>query len=92
MIFQNYGVLLPRPPDTDMNACNNYSTGLEQAPAVQCPALMVLGTEDRLTPNRGTRPLQEALPDVEVVILPGAGHTIMVEEPNALLNALHKVL
>jgi hypothetical protein len=23
MIFQNYGVLLPRPPDTDMTACNN---------------------------------------------------------------------
>ena len=76
----------------DMNACNNYSNGLAQAPAVQCPALMVLGAEDRLTPNRRTRPLQEALPDVEVVILPGAGHTIMVEEPNALLNALHKVL
>ena len=76
----------------DMNACNNYSGGLQQAPAVQCPALMVLGAEDRLTPNRGTRPLQEALPNVEVVILPGAGHTIMVEEPNALLNALHKVL
>jgi len=76
----------------DMNACNDYTTGLDRAEEVQCPALMILGVEDRLTPSRGTRPLQEALPEVEVVMLPGAGHTIMVEEPNTLLTALHKVL
>ena len=27
-----------------------------------------------------------------VKVLPGAGHTIMVEAPNAMLDALHKVL
>jgi len=27
-----------------------------------------------------------------VEILPSAGHTIMVEAPNAMLDALHKVL
>ncbi len=76
----------------DMNACNEYTAGLERAPQVQCPALMVLGEEDRLTPTRGTGPLQEALANAQVVVLPGAGHSIMVEEPNALLDALHKVL
>ncbi|MEP5567604.1 MAG: alpha/beta hydrolase [Halioglobus sp.] len=76
----------------DMNACNNYDSGLTRASQVQCPALMILGAEDRLTPSRGTQPLQEALPEVEVVLLPGAGHTITVEAPNALLEALHKVL
>jgi pimeloyl-ACP methyl ester carboxylesterase len=76
----------------DMNACNNYSSGLARASEVQCPALMILGAEDRLTPIRGTQPLQDALREVEVVLLPGAGHTITVEAPNALLEALHKVL
>ena len=76
----------------DMNACNEYTAGLERAPQVQCPALMVLGEEDRLTPTRGTGPLQEALANAQVVVLPGAGHSIMIEEPNALLDALHKVL
>jgi pimeloyl-ACP methyl ester carboxylesterase len=27
-----------------------------------------------------------------VEVLPGAGHTIMVEAPNAMLDALHQVL
>jgi pimeloyl-ACP methyl ester carboxylesterase len=76
----------------DMNACNNYSAGLERATQVSCPVLMVLGKDDRLTPVRGTRPLQEALPAPTVCILDGAGHTIMVEAPNQLLDALHQVL
>ena len=75
-----------------MSACNNYTAGLERAARVQCPVLLVLGAEDRLTPVRGTAPLREALPSPLVATLPGAGHTIMVEEPNALLDALHRVL
>lgn len=76
----------------DMNACNNYIVGLERAHQVQCKTVMILGEEDRLTPTRGTGPLQQALAHADVVVLPGAGHTIMAEEPNALLDALHKVL
>ncbi len=76
----------------DMKACNEYQCGLERAGAVECPVLMVLGSEDRLTPVRGTRPLQEALNHPEVSVLPGAGHTLMMEAPNALLDALHRVL
>ncbi len=76
----------------DMNACNNYSAGLERASSVQCPVLMVLGREDRLTPVRGTLPLQEALPSPRVIVLEGAGHTLMVESPNTLLDALKTIL
>ena len=76
----------------DMSACNNYRGGLERAPAVQCPVLMVLGREDRLTPVRSTDALRAALPSPDVRILEGAGHTLMVEAPNALLDALHAVL
>jgi pimeloyl-ACP methyl ester carboxylesterase len=76
----------------DMCACNEYVTGIEQATRIDCPALMILGAEDRLTPLRGTRALQQAIPSAMVEVLPGAGHTIMVEAPNAMLDALHKVL
>lgn len=76
----------------DMSACNDYTAGLERAALVQCPVLMVLGSEDRLTPVRGTVPLRNALPSPMVEILEDAGHTLMVESPNALLDALHKVL
>jgi pimeloyl-ACP methyl ester carboxylesterase len=76
----------------DMRACNEYTTGTDQAAKVTCPALLILGAEDRLTPVRSTRALQEAIPSPVVEVLPGAGHTIMVEAPNAMLDALHKVL
>lgn len=77
---------------SDMVACDGYSAGLERAAQVQCAVLLVLGEDDRLTPARGTRPLQEALPSPTVVTLPACGHTIMAEAPNGLLDALHQVL
>ncbi len=76
----------------DMNACNEYQTGLERATTVQCPVLAVLGQSDRLTPVRGTQGLLDALPDPMVRILEGAGHSLMTEAPNALLDALKEVL
>ena len=39
-----------------------------------------------------TRALQDAIPNAMVEVLPGAGHTIMVEAPNAMLDALHRVI
>ena len=76
----------------DMSACSNYQAGLARAAAVTCPVLMVLGSEDRLTPVKSTGPLQAALTAPNVRVLAGAGHTLMVEAPNALLDALHAVL
>ena len=76
----------------DMRACNEYTSGTEQAAKVSCPALLILGAEDRLTPVRSTRALQEAIPSPLIEVLQGAGHTIMVEAPNAMLDALHQVL
>ena len=76
----------------DMSACNAYSEGLERAAQVRCPVLMVLGGEDRLTPPRGTRPLQQAFAGADVRVLADAGHTLMVEAPNALLDALRGIL
>ena len=76
----------------DMSACNQYLSGVESAAAVICPVLLILGADDRLTPVRGTRPLQAAFSQPNVIVLEGSGHTIMVEAPNALLDALHNVI
>jgi len=72
----------------DMNACNDYQTGVDSAAKIECPVLVVLGADDRLTPERSTQALLEALPEPEVTILQGAGHTMMVEASNELLDAL----
>ena len=83
---------LPGVLHADMNACNNYQAGLERAAQVTCPVLMVLGRDDRLTPPRATDQLRAALRSPDVRIVEGAGHTLMVEAPNVLLDALKAVL
>lgn len=76
----------------DMNACNNYDSGLQRAAQVTCPVLVVAGDGDRLTPLRGAQPLLEALPSPAVKVLRGSGHTLMAEAPNELLAALRELL
>jgi pimeloyl-ACP methyl ester carboxylesterase len=75
----------------DLAACNAYAGGPAAAAAVHaaaCPALIVAGGADRMTPPRNTRALAEMLPHARVVTLPGAGHAMMAEQPDALLDAM----
>ncbi|ROR32546.1 alpha/beta fold hydrolase [Inmirania thermothiophila] len=77
---------------TDLAACNAYAAGLERARRVRCPVLAILGGADRMTPPRAARPLLDALPGVREVVVPGAGHMLMVEAPDAVLDALRGFL
>ena len=77
----------------DMNACNDYTTGLDRAEEVQCPALIDTGRGRSTDPQPRYPSLTKGpCPKLKSSCYPGAGHTIMVEEPNTLLTALHKVL
>jgi len=76
----------------DLGACNSYGAGIERAGEVRCAALLVLGEEDRLAPARSTAALQKALGHATVRVIAGAGHTLMVEAPNQLIDALRDVL
>ncbi len=76
---------------SDLRACHAYANGPAAAGAVAasgCPTLIVAGTRDLMTPMRNTRLLSEMLPHAKVVTLPGAGHAMMAEQPDALLDAL----
>ena len=72
----------------DLNACNNYGSGLEAAGKVRCPSLLILGQHDMLTPVRAARQLADAIADSKTVVLPKTGHTIMSEKPDTLLDHL----
>lgn len=77
---------------TDLLACHAYSSGLEAAAGVCCPALVILGERDIMAPNRNARALIEALPDKHVVTLADTGHALMAEQPDAVLDALRDFL
>lgn len=72
----------------DLNACNEYTHGLESAAKVTCPTLMIVGTRDIMTPMFRAKDVDAALADSTMLVLPGSGHTMMSEKPDEVLDAL----
>jgi len=75
---------------TDFAACNAYTHGLEAAAGVRCPAHLVLGSADQMTLPKGAVAVAAAL-KARVQMLP-AGHFLMQECPDGVLNALRTAL
>jgi pimeloyl-ACP methyl ester carboxylesterase len=77
---------------TDLGACRDYCAGLAAAAGVACPTLVILAGRDLMAPTRNARALVDALRAPRVVTLPRAGHAVMAEEPDAVLDALRDFL
>ena len=73
---------------TDLRACNDYGRGPEAAAAVRCPALVLSGRLDRMTPWKAGAKLADALPQGRLMVVADAGHMMMIERPDATLDAL----
>ncbi len=76
----------------DLAACRAYSDGLAAAARVCCPALVILGARDLMAPPKGAQALLDALSDRKIVTLPDTGHSMMAEQPDAVLDALRAFL
>ena len=77
---------------TDLAACDAYRGGLDAAAKIACPALVVVGDLDRMTPARQGEKLAGALRDSRLVRLPGCGHMMIIEQPDATRDALNAFL
>ena len=55
---------------------------------IKCPVLVVGADEDSLTPMRQQRYLAESIPNAEFVLIPGAGHGVVFENPTMLLTLI----
>ena len=72
---------------TDFFACNAYANGQAAAEAIACPVLFIFGSKDMMTPARSTKTLTSFVPNAQVVLV-DAGHALMAEQPDAVLDAL----
>lgn len=72
----------------DLAACNAYTHGMEAAAALPCPALIISGSRDMMTHPKAAAKLAAVIKDVKSVTLAGAGHALMAEQPDAVLDAL----
>jgi pimeloyl-ACP methyl ester carboxylesterase len=74
----------------DFRVCDSYANGLQAAAKLRCPVTFVLGERDQMTTPKHTRDIAKAL-RAHIVTRP-AGHTLMSEVPDEVLNALREAL
>lgn len=67
----------------DFVACDHFDVLLRLA-QVQVPALVICGSEDRLTPQKYSQHLVDNIPQATLVVIEGAGHMVMLEQPESV--------
>jgi pimeloyl-ACP methyl ester carboxylesterase len=70
--------------------CDAYAGGLDAAARVRCPAAVLIGRADQMTPPRAAQALAKAL-SARVHEVP-TGHHLMAEAPDAVLAAMREAL
>lgn len=73
---------------TDFSACNAYANGEAAAQSITCPTLLLLGKRDMMTPPKATATLAKAIAQCRVEQIEHCGHSLMAEQPDAVLDAL----
>lgn len=72
----------------DLAACDAYRGALEAAQAVTCPTLFLVGDGDVMTRPSGAESLIAAIDGAVSVVIPGAGHFAMIEQPDTVIDEL----
>ena len=75
---------------SDLLACHAFD-GKAHRCRSDIPILVILGQADRMTPLAAGRSLISCLPNARFIELPAAGHSMLSECPNALLDALKSI-
>lgn len=71
----------------DFTACNGLD--IEQGvKGIRNPALIVCGVEDKMTPPSLSEGLRDRIGGARLVLIEGAGHFVMLEQPEAFNTAL----
>ncbi len=74
----------------DFRLCDAYAGGAAAMAKVKCPATLIVGARDQMTPPKATKELAAAL-QAKVVTVP-TGHHLMAEAPDAVLAGLRGAL
>lgn len=75
----------------DFRACDKFDLSGQLA-EIQVPTLVLVGGEDKMTPERFSEELAEGIPGAELNVIPAAGHMLPLEQPEAVAAALRGYL
>jgi len=71
----------------DFEACDRFDR-MNEIERIHLPTLIVCGEDDRLTPVKYSQYIKEKIRNARLVIIPDAGHSVMLEKPEELNTAL----
>ena len=74
--------------DAQIHALVNRPDVHDLLPQIACPTLVMTGELDSWAPPAQHEEIAAALPNAELVIVPGAGHMIQLEAPDAVNSAI----
>jgi pimeloyl-ACP methyl ester carboxylesterase len=75
----------------DMAACDAFDV-MERLPEIAAPTLVIVGTQDRMTPPKYAVHLRDNIAGAALHLVEGAGHMVMLENPPAVAQALQTFL
>jgi len=64
----------------------------DEMAAIQCPTLIIAGEDDTAQPPRNSKSLAAGIRGARIVIIPGAGHSSSLEQPEAVIAAMRTIL
>ncbi len=73
----------------DFSSCNAFDV-MARLSEIAVPTLILCGREDKLTPVKYSEYLQHHIPNAHLEIIERAGHMVMVEQPQAVTEALRE--
>jgi pimeloyl-ACP methyl ester carboxylesterase len=71
----------------DFSACNSLNI-TEAVAGIRIPALVICGAEDKMTPPSLSQFISDRIPGARLTLIEGAGHFVMMENPEAFNVAL----
>jgi pimeloyl-ACP methyl ester carboxylesterase len=71
----------------DYLACDNFDV-LPRLGEIHCPTLVICGSNDQLTPTKYSQYLADQIPEASLVIVDDAGHMVMLEQPEAVVESI----
>lgn len=75
----------------DFQACDHFDIR-NRLPEIRIPTLVLCGEEDQLTPVKYSRYLHENITNSHLIVIPNAGHMVMMEQPDTLNRAIESFL
>jgi pimeloyl-ACP methyl ester carboxylesterase len=75
----------------DFQACEDFDK-MNEIDRIDLPTLIVCGEDDVLTPVKYSQYMKERIRNARMIIIPDAGHSLMLEKPDELNDALRSFI